>query len=248
MFPKVLNHGAFIIAWVLLGQTTVWSDSPPAVSGKPWKDSAEASLVTTNGNSKTSTTSAKNSFGYQWTKTTLDLVGEALGSSNGGSVTAERYKAGQKVTWTYYGKNYVYQNFSWDKDRFAGIQDRYEVSAGVGRRLIDSAINQWNLEVGPGYVNEQRVDAPRNDFASGRAFSKYVHNFNPTTSFSQTGEFIANAKDVNGFRINTETALVTAISTHLSFKSSFVWRRVNAPPPATVKNDTTTAVALIITY
>ena len=40
----------------------------------PWKDSGEVSVVSTNGNSKSTSTSAKNTFNYDWIKEALELI------------------------------------------------------------------------------------------------------------------------------------------------------------------------------
>lgn len=216
---------------------------------KKWKNTTEASLVTTNGNSKTNTTSLKNTFGYAWSKeTTLELLGQGLGSSSRGTVTAENYLASEKVTVKVFDKTYVYEKFAWDKDRFAGIQNRYDASAGFGRLLLDLPKDKLNAELGGGYVNEERTAAPRNDFASGRAYSKYEHLFSETAKFTQDGEYLHNFKDSKAYRLKTETALIASITTHVSLKTAFEWKRNALPPPGTQKDDTVTSAALIINY
>lgn len=217
--------------------------------GKKWRDTAEVSLVTTNGNSKATTTSIKNLFGYEWSKeTTLELLGSGMGSSNRNQVTAERYEASEKVTWKLVGKNYVYERFGWDKDRFAGIRNRWDSSVGLGRLLLDLPNDQLKSELGGGYINEERTTAPRNDFGSGRAYAKYTHLLSKTSQFTQDAEYLHNFKNSKGYRLNTETALVASLSTHLSLKTSFQWKRNGQPPPGAVRDDTFTSAALVANY
>jgi putative salt-induced outer membrane protein YdiY len=220
-------------------------DAPPK---KPWSNVGEASVLSTNGNSKSTSTSFKNLFKYDWTKAGLELDGGAMGSSNANAVTSENYYASEKTTWKLTVRNYVYERFKWDKDRFSGIRNRYDSSAGLGRLLLDFSNDKLNGELGGGYINEERTESPRNDYASGRAYGKYVHTFNPATSFSQDAEYLHNFKTSKGYRINTETAVIAALTTHLSLKTSYVWKHNNLPPPGIGKDDTTTSVALIINY
>ncbi len=235
-----------MFAAALLGQACfVGAEDAPA---KPWKNAGELSVVSTNGNSKNTTTSAKDTFDYKWDRTILELIGGGLGSSSGGRVTSEQYNASEKTTYNFTEKNYVYEKGQWDKNRFAGIRNLWQGSAGVGRRLLDLANDKLDAETGPGYVNEEFTSAPRNEYVSGRVNAKYVHTFSPTASFSQDAEYLHDFSDRKNYRLNTESAIITTLTTHLSLKTSFTWHRVAKPAPTAVKDDTITALALIINY
>jgi len=216
---------------------------------KNWKNVTEISYVNANGNSKATTTSAKNTFSRTWaTKTTLDLEAGALGSQSEGVTTAEQYFASEKVSQKISDRNYAFEKFGWEKNRFAGIAHRYDVSVGLGRELLAGPKNVWIAELGGGYVNEQRVSPPRNDFGSGRAYTKYTRNFTETSHFSQDAEYLHNLEENEDYRVNTETALVGALSAHFSLKASFVWKHVGRPPAGFGRNDTVTSMALIASY
>jgi len=216
---------------------------------KPWSDKAEVSLVSTNGNSKGTTTSIKNLLAYAWNEITrLEVAGGGLGSQNNHQVTAENYNASEKYTLKLVGKNYAFERFGWDKDRFAGIQNRYDSSAGLGRLLLDLPNDKLHTELGGGYVGQEFTDGLHDNYASGRAYAKYEHALSASSSFTQDAEYIHNFKDSKGYRLNTETALTAALSTHLSLKASFVWKRNGLPPPGVVKDDTITSMALVVNY
>lgn len=226
-------------------------ETPPPGSTttiKPWKDTGEVSVVSANGNSRATTTSAKNTFLYHWTNTSLELVGEGMGSSSGNQVTAEQYNASEKVKRTLTGSNYVFEEGGWDKNRFAGIRDRYSASAGVGRLLMNFTRDKLTGEIGGGYIHEERTDAPQNNFPSGRAYSKYSHILSPTATFSQDAEYLHDFTNLKDYRLNMETAVIASLTTQLSLKASYTWKRVGEPPPGFGKDDTVTSVALIINY
>ncbi len=233
------------IVLALIRSSSAYGEEKPA---KPWSESAEVSVVSTNGNSKTTTSSGKNTFTYKWTKTLLELIAGGLGSKSGGHVTAEEYFASEKVAYSLSDRNYVFEKVRWDKNRFAGIKDRYDMGVGQGRELIKTPKDNLLAELGGGYVSEERTVGPRNGFASGRAYSKYLHTFTPTATFSQDAEYLHNFEDVDDFRVNTETALVSALSVHFSLKVSYKWKHVGRPPAGFGRNDTITSVTLIATY
>jgi len=215
---------------------------------KPWKNSTEMSAVNTTGNSRTTATSVKESFTYSWARTVLGLTGSALGSSERSGTTAEDYSAGQKVDYKLTVLDYVYELFNWESNRFAGFRHQYNSSIGYGRKLLTLPHDALNAEIGGGYLNEQRIDAPRNDFATGRAYMKYTHVFTPASNFSQDVEYIHNFASINGYHLNTETALTAILTSHLLLKTSYTWNRINEPAPGAGKDDTRLTAALVISY
>jgi putative salt-induced outer membrane protein YdiY len=220
----------------------------PQAPTKPWKNSTEFSLVSTNGNSRATTTSAKEDFVYETTRWRFNLFGNALGAKDSGDVTAEEYAAGEKVDFKLTAKDYLYERFKWESNRFAGIRHRYDANAGYGRTLVDVQKHKLLGEIGPGYINEERIDAPRNDFPSGRLYSKYEYRMTEKSSLSQSGEYIHNFDDRDGYRLNTETALTASVTSTVSMKTSFVWNRIAKPAPGAVKDDTKLMAGLLITY
>jgi putative salt-induced outer membrane protein len=215
---------------------------------KNWVNETEIGAVSTNGNSKASSFSGREKFIYSWTRFAMELTGAALKSESQGVTTAEKYNAGEKLTFSLSEKNYLYQKFLWDKDRFAGIRNRYDNSVGVGREIINNKKNLLNMEAGAGYVSEERVDAPTNNFSMARGFGKYVRKMSETSDFTQTAEYIQSLKFHDDFRVNTESSITAAINTYLSLKLAYIWKYVALPPPGFGKSDTTTTMGLVIKY
>lgn len=225
------------------------AEDAPAAPYKKWKDSAEVSFVNANGNSRTQTTSAKNNLSYDFNPRTK-LEGEAggLGARSQGQVTAEQYFAGEKTQTKFDEHDYVFEKYRWDKNRFAGVANRHEFSVGVGRELWKNASNLLTGELAPGYLNEERLNDKRRSNATVRAYSKYVHDFAPTSKFSQDVEYLQSLADKRDSRINTETALISTLTSRFSVKTSFVWKRSNQPPAGTRKDDEITSFALIANF
>ncbi|MFI5363066.1 MAG: YdiY family protein [Elusimicrobiota bacterium] len=222
---------------------------PPPPPAKKWKDSAEASFVNTNGNTKTQSTSLKNSYAYDFSKTArLEQEAGGLGARSQGQQTAEQYFAGEKLQRKYDDRDYVFEKYRWDKNRFAGVVNRQEASVGVGRYLVKTATDTLTFEAAPGYLNQQSIGAKRESVATSRAFARYEHVFTPTSKFSQSVEEIQSLANKRDSRINTETALTTAINAHFSVKTSYTWNHVTQPPPGVYKDDEITSFALIATF
>jgi putative salt-induced outer membrane protein len=240
----VKNHVLILCAAVSL-TTAARSEELPA---KKWSDKAQVSYLSANGNTKSSTLGASNEFEYKWTRSTFNLNAGGLGTQSQNVVTAEQYYANEKLSLKLSGRNYVFERVGWDKSRFSGIANRIDSSLGLGRGLVKTKRHDLIAELGGGYVNEQRTRSARQSFAAGRAYGKYVFTISPTADFSQDAEYLHNFERSQGYRVNSETALVSAMSTHMSLKVSYVVKYLNEPAPGFGKTDTMTAAAVIFNY
>ena len=236
------------LALGLIVAVSAFADETPPGPAKPWKNESEFSFVSANGNTKSTTTSGKDTLTYTISKTSLQLTGGGLGARSAGSVVAEQYNAAEKVSYNVTERDYLFERFGWDKDRFAGIRNRYDSSVGIGRTLLKRDNDTLLSEIGGGYISEKRIHANDNDFATGRGYLKYTHTISPTANFSQDAEYVQSLKEGKDSRIKTETAIIAALSTHLSLKASYVWKYVGAPPPGVGRSDTLTSIALIAVY
>jgi putative salt-induced outer membrane protein len=218
-------------------------------SAKDWKDSAELSIISANGNTKTQTISGKNSFTYDFSdKTKLEVEAGGHGARNEGKVVAEQYFAGEKVSHKISDLNYLFERYRWDRDVFAGFKHRHSFAAGIGRELWKTDKDLLVGEAAPGYVNEERVGDNTRSFASARLYAKYTREFSETSKFSQDAEYTQSLQNSDDSWINTETALIAAFNTTFSVKNSFVWKHVSRPSPGKRKDDTVIAVALIASF
>ena len=246
---KILRRLALTVPAVLFILSGARADDAAPVPAKKWKDSTEASFVDTNGNTKPSTTSGKESFSYDFDpRARIELEGGGLGARSRNQVTAEQYYAGEKTQRKFDDRDYVFEKYRWDKNRFAGILNRQEFSLGVGRQLWKTKTNLLTFEAAPGYLNEERIGQKRRSVATTRLYSKYAHDFTATSKFSQDIEYIQSLADGRDSRINTETDLTTELSTHFAVKTSFNWKRSTQPPPGFAKDDEITSFALIANF
>lgn len=212
---------------------------------KPWKGTAELSFVNANGNTKSSTFANKDRFEYASGAALVELEAGAMRGTSQGRLIAEQFFASEKAGYKWSDRDYVFEKFRWDKDRFAGVNNRYDLNLGVGRKLIDTPPDRLAGEVGAGRVWEERLPpAAYNAFTSGRAFLRYERSLSPTSGFAQEAEYLHNFDRAKDYRLRTETSVTAALTTVVSLKLSFVWKRVGSPPPGFIRDDTVTAAGL----
>lgn len=227
----------------LAGAAAAAEGQPP----KPWKGSSEISFVNANGNTKSQTLSNKDRFEYGSGPALLELEAGALRAKSKSQLIAEQYFGSEKTGYKWTERDYAFEKLRWDKDRFAGVNNRYDFTLGLGRKLVDRKPDILVGEVGAGRVWEDRLPpSPANDFMSGRAYVRYERALSATSGFSQDAEYLHSFDTPRDYRLKTETAVTAAVNTILSLKTSFVWKRVGLPPAGFIKDDTILSAALLV--
>jgi putative salt-induced outer membrane protein len=215
---------------------------------KPWKETAQLTLLNANGNTKSSTLGFDNAFSWTGARWGAEQTAGALNTKSNGQRTAEQYNAGEKVHYKLSDRNYVFEKYRWDRDTLAGFAHRHDASVGGGRAWVQTGKDDLLGEIGAGYLNERLVRGGRNEFVSGRAFAKYSRALSETASFSQNAEYLHNFEHGRDYRLTTQTALSASLSEHFSLKLSYEWKLRNRPPAGFAKSDTLTSVAVIVNY
>src|SRR3990172_8894734 len=96
------------------------------------------------------------------------------------------------------------------------------------------------------YTIEERTDGTSKTYPGGRVFAQYEYHFNDRNKFTQSVEYLPDFKDAENYNINSETALISAISTFLSMKGSYVIRYDHEPAAGTKETDTILGITLVM--
>ena len=188
-----------------------------------WADQAELSFVDTGGNTDVTNLAAKNLLKYTFSE---DLVGSwklaALYGKTDGVKTAESYATELRTDYSYTDRIYFAGIGGWFKDKFAGIKSRYYIGPAVGYKYL----------TGPKHFQ-------------GRLFGIYEYAFTEKNRFSQSLEFLYDFSDGDNYNINSETAVISALTDAFSLKASYLIKYDNMPVPSTL-NDTDTILSLAL--
>jgi putative salt-induced outer membrane protein len=217
---------------------------------KRWSDEAELSFVDTGGNTDVVSLSARNLLKYIFTD---KLEGAwklgALYGETDGEKNAESYFTELRLDYLFTERFYSYASGGWVKDKFAGIDSRYYLGPGVGYKFLTGPKHFFLGEAGLNYVTEEYTDDTDQDYLQGRAFAKYEYAFTEKNKFSQSLEYLYDFDDSENYNVNSETALISALSDYLSLKASYVVKYDNKPVPETLKEtDTILGVTLVVNF
>jgi putative salt-induced outer membrane protein len=113
------------------------------------------------------------------------------------------------------------------------MDSRTSIAEGAGGvwKILATDVDQFNLETGYQYTEQENLIGPDHDFSALRVASSWKHSFTKEAYVFQSVEYIPDLQDSNDYRVNTETDLVAPLSAHTAMKFSYVVRFANAPPP-----------------
>lgn len=240
---------ATALTLIALGAVTapVATAAEEAAPARRWSDEAELSYVETGGNTVVKTLSVKNTLNYRFSS---DLSGSwrasILRGETDGVMTAERYTTDLRLDYRVSERSYAYLTAGWLKDEFAGIESSTSTGPGAGYRFLKGPRHRLVGEAGLQYLHEYYTTGAEDDHIDGRLFGGYEFAFAEKSKFVQSLEYLHDFDDADNYRVNTETALVTTLTSLLSMKVGYTVRYDNRPVPDTLRRtDTLLSVALI---
>jgi putative salt-induced outer membrane protein YdiY len=232
--------------FAIVGGFTLLAALPGVVEAQDgafvWENATELSFVSTGGNASSSTlglnaaltgTGGANTFrvevgGIRAESSLTDRV--ANGTAGNFDVTetttseliAESYFARGRYERAF-GNGHTFFGSGWDRNTFAGIQNRYAFVGGVGRSWTDSESGHFQTDIGLTYTIQKDVEP---DPAVDDAFGGWQASVDAARTLSATTEFTSklvvdnNLERTADLRADWVNALSVSIDSTLALKTS----------------------------
>ena len=250
---------AGLCAVLALGLLTVLVIAPAVGSAQdaekpgllgPWKATAELSYVVTGGNTATSALSFGTSFTRKWTNDTL-LIKSYVMKSNATTTTrtargtetdfqvleqsitrkvAENYLLAGQYDRRISKKLTGQAGAGWDRNRFAGIDDRLIATLGFGYAWIEKPRTQIKTSAGLTFTRRQYVGLDWESFAGMRFGVNADRKISESASLSSIFVFDENLKDSPDWRFDWANSVTASLSKTMALKVSL--RTLYAHQPA----------------
>ncbi|MGH7562711.1 MAG: DUF481 domain-containing protein [Gemmatimonadales bacterium] len=165
-----------------------------------------------------------------------------------GETVASNWRASGRYERGLNDRLYLYGILGMDRDRLAGISRRFEEGAGVSWKAFALPRSELGFEFGLSLIQQRSLAGIDDNFTAGRLSGAFRHKFTETASFTQAVEFLPNLETSDDYRLNSETAVVAALSRRLSFKVGYVIRFDNLPEPGFEKTDRLLTTGLQVAY
>ena len=218
---------------VVTAAASAAAQAPP----KPREFTADVGFVSTTGNTEVTTFNLGEKLilrAGRWEH--REQLGSIYGSQDGRQ-TSNLVFGNVRSDFALTGSLAVFGFVGYDRNTFAGISRRFEEALGLAVKLLTRESDRWTMEAGLAMNQQRAVDGTSTDFASVRSGTAYRHNFTSAAYVQQSLEFLPNLETSDDYRLNSETALVAPLSTHVSMKLGYVVRYDNLPEPGKVSSD-----------
>ena len=243
---SVRRSAAFALLLALAPALAAAQDKP-AEKKLGWKDNAELGYVVTAGNSESSTLGLKNTLVYDWEKARFEMkLGAINVKSSPGFVAVqdpanptefERENLDSETSAESYFLNgrydknitehfFWFTGAGWDRNTFAGIQNRYTAFAGVGNIWFDTDTVKWRTDYAATATKQEDVveqDDVDDTFLGLRLSSTFIYKWSENGSYGNDTIVDENLDDTDDLRVNMTNWVAVNMSTHLALKVSLQW-------------------------
>lgn len=239
--PRSICVGGVIAVFALLltGPAEAQEESPTG-----WTTTTEFSLALTAGNASSSSLGFRNTTGYRWPSASLQLSAGGIRTESEVTtrtatgtvedfeiveqteteVTAEHYYARGRYDRSVSESMFLFGGAGWERNTFAGIQNRTALVGGAGRTWFDQEDSRLKTDLGFTYTLEDPVvedPGTEESFAGLRGTVDLRQRLTTTTLLTSTLLVDENLNETSDLRADWTTSVAVAISSNLALKTSY---------------------------
>jgi putative salt-induced outer membrane protein YdiY len=226
----------FLAASVLLAgsATSVFAQEESEEEKLGWLHQAELSWVSTSGNSDTSTIGFKDLSVRRWKRSSFEIrvegvraestteirIGTDIDNRPGeiSETTAERYLLEGRYNRKISDKFFWMTGAGWDRNRPSGIEDRYNVFAGVGNIWRNDEKVKFRTGYAFNYTDEQQTTGFDDSFGGLRLSWGYLRKFGEDITFIDELVIDENLEETSDLRVDFFNSVAVALSGRLALK------------------------------
>lgn len=238
-----------LLALVLSGPSALGGQENKAGLLGPWAATAEVSYVVTGGNTATSALSLGTSLSRKWANDTLlfktyILKSNATTTTRTAQGTVDDFEILEQSVTRKVAENFLVAGqydrriskklsgqvgLGWDRNRFAGVDDRIIATTGLGYAWIEKARTQVKTSAGVTYTVRQYVGEDWSSFAGFRfnlqGEQKVLENSKLATQFV----FDENLQAMRDWRFDWTNSVTASISKSMALKMGLRMLYANVP-------------------
>lgn len=189
----------------------------------------DVSFVSVSGNTSITTLNAAERFIRRLDRWEFRQDLGAVYGKTDGTETSNLWRAALRADYGLSELWALYALTAFDRNKFAGIESRFAEGVGAVARVIATDVDQLNIEAGFQVTQQRNLDGTRDSFNSLRGATSWKHAFSRGAYVFQSAEVLPNLDDRSDLLVNSETALVAPLSSHIGVKLSYVVRFDNLP-------------------
>ncbi len=213
-----------------------------------WERTAELSLVATGGNTDTQTLGAGASLIWRPSAWVTRARAAYVRSAANDVETAESLVAELRVSRALSPRLEAFGRADYVVNRFAGIDYRTTIDAGLGWLLYEDARHSLKVDGAAGVTHESRLAGENLTFSVGSAGALYKFKLSTTAELTEQALLSTDLGEFGNWRLQNGLALTATLTRVFSLKVSHELKRINRPVPGFERTDTILAAALVASF
>lgn len=241
-----------LITLSLFAITTKAQDTAAPAEEKPLKVEAEAGIVSSEGNTKSSSYLIKNMTSYRLDAYLAKFTGNYLSNESKNNDTNaitsyEKWDLGLRFERDLTEKLAAYLGQNMESDKKAGIDRKYNTDIG-GKYYVAKKEGYYTFaELGYRLTKEEYVSGEDEDFSFVRAYVESEKKWTPTFSSKLWVEYLPNLDESEDFNLNGEASINAALDNIFSIKTAYLVKYDNVPA-AEYRTDSLFSTSLIAKF
>jgi putative salt-induced outer membrane protein len=142
----------------------------------------------------------------------------------------------------------VFGGVAFERNAFAGFNSRIDEIIGLRLRAIAERADSLDLDAGADFTQESDVNNTSQNYTSARFAGAYKHVFSKAAYFQQLAEYVPNIQQFGAYRLNTESAIIAPVSSHVGVKLNYAVRYDSRPLATFGTTDRVLTMGVQITY
>jgi putative salt-induced outer membrane protein len=205
-------------------------------------------FVSASGNTELSTLSLADKIVRTDARWTISQLAAYVYGETGHKESANQLRVAARADYALKPRLGLFLGASYDHNPFAGFNSRVDEIGGLVWKAIAASRDSLSVDAGGVLTQERDVDGTSKSYPAARVAGNYKHAFSRATYFQQLAEYLPNLKTSGAYRVNTESAIVAPLSTHVGIKVGYVVRFDSAPPAAFGTTDRVLTTGVQVSY
>lgn len=207
-----------------------------------WKGEGQIGASQSSGNTKSAGLSAGVALSRQGIDWTHKLRAQADYQRTNGRTSVERYLVELEPQYRINDRAFGFGFGRWEHDRILGYDTRWNISGGLGYKVIDGKTMSLSLKGGPAWRQTDFISGARDSELTALGGLDFGWQLSPTLRLTQVASTIIGEANSS---TNSLTALNAKLSGALSARIAYAAQIDTSPPPGIERVDTQTRFTLV---
>lgn len=207
-----------------------------------WKGEGQIGGSLSSGNTRSAGLSAGVALARKGIDWTHKFRSQADYQRTNGKTSVERYLVEVEPQYRINDRGFAYGLGRWEHDRILGYDTRWNLSAGLGYKLLNGKKVALSVKGGPAWRMTDFITGARDGELTGLAGLDFGWQLSPTLRLTQVASTIVGEANSS---TSSQTALNAKINSALSARIAYSAQIDSSPPPGVESVDTQTRFTLV---